>query len=335
MDSQHAREGRCEQRQQCDEEVPDAAQQHDSIGPLCFFEDLVAHCINLRGASTSGFGSVYHEPIPPMGVVKGAAMPRCRSLNPLRMGLVSVALAVTVARCAQDRAGDPAPEAHEQDPHTQQQQDSTAWKTIEAPASGPETTTNATHASASSALASDTQAETPKIVGGDDGFPTGQSTPEGVACDLARAFIDPNAELFRTVCLPTRRGSKSGDAYNDFLDGMSAQMEQVKGKTPQELGGPTHIETVYKARHLSMDGPASAGYALMQLSDVMFVDVVTPLWNGQEYTNRTLVVQRESDGKWYAMPRPDIYSMISAGLNSESSSTELWTAPASDAPVTP
>jgi len=34
-----------------------------------------------------------------------------------------------------------------------------------------------------------------------DGFPSGNATPEGAACDLARAFIKTDAELFKKSCI--------------------------------------------------------------------------------------------------------------------------------------
>jgi len=34
-----------------------------------------------------------------------------------------------------------------------------------------------------------------------DGYPTGNATPEGAACDLARAFIEADAKLFRKTCI--------------------------------------------------------------------------------------------------------------------------------------
>ena len=71
-----------------------------------------------------------------------------------------------------------------------------------------------------------------------------------------------------------------------------------------------------------MNGPASYGYAVFNFEDVMFVDVVTLNFDGTEFLNRTLVVKDRS--KWYVVPRPDLVSLLSWGLNSESESIDLF-----------
>lgn len=162
-----------------------------------------------------------------------------------------------------------------------------------------------------------------------EGFPQGQTTPEGVACDMARAFINRDAALWRQSCYPA---SASKAEYAAFLDEMASQMEKVSAMSPEQAkqaGGPKQIGTVYAARNLSRNGPASYGYAAMQLTEVKFVDVVAPTWEGTDFLARTLVVQRERDGKWYAIPRPDLFPLLSEGLNEEQDSQEVWAPPQS------
>lgn len=154
-----------------------------------------------------------------------------------------------------------------------------------------------------------------------DGYPTGTSTLEGAACDFARSFIANDAELFIETCAP--RGFGRNQQYDAFLGMVVDEMGKMKRGEQSTEGGPLRIERVYKPRHLSMNGPASAGYAMHNLNDIMFVDVVTPLDNGTEYTNRTLVFQYPDD-TWRVMPRPDMFELLSAGLNQESDSTEEW-----------
>ena len=53
-----------------------------------------------------------------------------------------------------------------------------------------------------SAFSADEAKPKPKIkVAAADGFPAGHDTPEGVACDLARAFIKHDAALFTNTCI--------------------------------------------------------------------------------------------------------------------------------------
>lgn len=160
-----------------------------------------------------------------------------------------------------------------------------------------------------------------------DGFPTGQETAEGVACDMARAFINADGVLFKKVCYPQPAGTEAGKQYNAFIDEMVAEMARAKTMPKEQAGGPKEIAKVYRARNLSRSGPASFGYAVMRLIEVKFVDVDTPLWTGRDYQNRTLVVQDEDSKVWYAIPRPDLFPMLSTGLNGEADSTELWKPP--------
>ncbi|MBL4591152.1 MAG: hypothetical protein JKY96_04255, partial [Phycisphaerales bacterium] len=95
------------------------------------------------------------------------------------------------------------------------------------------------------------------------------------------------------------------------------------GKPLSEMGGPKEITNVFKARNLTANGPASYGFASMGLLDVQFVDVVVVMWDGTKFTNRTLVLQA-SDKNWYAMPRPDLFPLLSIGLNSETDSVTAW-----------
>lgn len=155
-----------------------------------------------------------------------------------------------------------------------------------------------------------------------DGFPTGQQTPEGAACDLARSFINADAELFKSVCLSWKAG-ESGEQYTAFIEDMAARMNSMQGQSLEQFGGPKEITTCYEARHLSNNGPGSYGFAVMNLMDVMFVDVIADTWEGSPFMSRTLVVMR-SDQNWYAVPRTDLFPLLSTGLMSESDSTAEW-----------
>jgi len=155
-----------------------------------------------------------------------------------------------------------------------------------------------------------------------DGYPTGQSTPEGAACDLARAFITADGELFKSVCY-SWSGGEAGEEYTEFINEMVENMNSMQGKSLEQFGGPKEITAAYKARHLTNNGPGSYGFAVMNLHDVMFVDVIANTWEDSTFMSRTLVVLKNNQ-KWYVVPRTDLFPLLSAGLNSEADSTVAW-----------
>lgn len=178
----------------------------------------------------------------------------------------------------------------------------------------------ATNAPPPSAPAATAVKAKPKIKLLTDGFPGGTSTPEGVACDLARAFINRDAVLFTNICLPPIGGGEARTNYQEFLTETVASMKAEAAKKEPSPGGPKKINKVYAARQLSRNGPASFGYAVFNFHEVMFVDFVVDLQNGKQYLNRTLVV-KSAMGRWYVHPAPLLYTLLSMGLNEEADST--------------
>ncbi len=171
---------------------------------------------------------------------------------------------------------------------------------------------------ASCALAADISK--PRIKVADDGFPAGHETSEGVACDLARAFIKRDTTLFTNTCIRLYAGRKGPEDYAKFLQSTIESMKKEATKKEPSPGGPKSIGKVFAARHLSRNGPASYGYASFDFQDVMFVDVGVVLHNGERSLNRTLVI-KDKDGKWYAHPLPNAGSgLLGDGLNGESAS---------------
>jgi hypothetical protein len=151
-----------------------------------------------------------------------------------------------------------------------------------------------------------------------DGFPSGSSTPEGAACDFARAFIQRDTVLFESVILQPFGSGESRTEYEAFLkETKSAISEEYRRSADR---GPRQITKVFAARSMSRSGPASYAYATFNFADVKFVDVVVSMYGGGTATNRTLVV-KESAGHWYVHPAPGIHPMLSVGLNDESPST--------------
>lgn len=165
------------------------------------------------------------------------------------------------------------------------------------------------------------QTQKPRIRVATDGFPTSQDTPEGVAADFARAFIKSDVGLFSSSCIRPYGGGEVRQDYSMLLkatvDGMK---EESKRQTPSPRN-PIKIAKIFAARHLSTDGPASYGYSSFDFQDIMFVDVGVLLQNGERSLNRTLVI-KDTDGKWYVHPAPDISPLLSTGLNQEKASVQ-------------
>jgi len=159
----------------------------------------------------------------------------------------------------------------------------------------------------------------PVIQVAQDGFPTGQNTPEGAACDFARAFIDASIALFKQVCLRPSGGNELNKELQKFINAIIEEMKNESEKPKNGRTGPKKIGKCFAARHLSLNGPASYGYAVWGFLDVMFVDVGTYLHDGTQYLNRTLIV-KDNDNKWYVHPCPGISPLLSAGLNEETDS---------------
>ena len=165
-----------------------------------------------------------------------------------------------------------------------------------------------------------------------DGFPTGDDTPEGAACDLVRAFILSDVDLLKKICLPKYAGAEIGKRYDEFLKKIITGTEEDKVRKDPHPKGPKEIAKVFAARHLSRNGPGSYGFAVHNFDSVMFVDVGAILHDGSRFLNRTMVVQRK--GKWFVHPCPTIDTLLSMGLNDEADSEidfrEKYTIPEKD-----
>ncbi len=162
----------------------------------------------------------------------------------------------------------------------------------------------------------------PKIKVAADGFPAGHDTPEGVACDLARAFIKHDAVLFTNTCIQPFGASETfGTNYQTFLTNVIQSMKEEAAKKEPSPGAPKAITKVFAARHLSTRGPESLAYAIFDFRGVMFVDLKTIRVNGDTAPYRIFVIKKNDD-KWYVYPTPAADSLLCAGLNSESESKQ-------------
>ena len=171
-----------------------------------------------------------------------------------------------------------------------------------------------------------TPAPKPKLKLAADGFPSGHSTPEGTACDLARAFIANDAALFTTTCVPAYGNDTVRDEYKAFLHGVVESFLKTRSlKLDPAPDNPKTVVKVFAARHLSREGPVTYGRVAFDFQDVMFVDVDAQLNNGEHAVNRTLVVKAK-DGQWYVHPAPQLSTLLSEGLDDEGPSTQDFSA---------
>jgi len=166
-----------------------------------------------------------------------------------------------------------------------------------------------------------TQAHKPILNVLKDGYPGGHASPEGAACDLARAFIGKDASLFKQTCIEPFGGGELRKSYEQFLKSTAQGMRNEAKKRKPSPGGPKSITKVYASRSLSKGGPSSYGYAVFSFKDVKFVDVQVALVNGEKALNRTMVIQ-DASGKWFVFPTPNSSPLLSDGLNDESPSTK-------------
>jgi hypothetical protein len=162
----------------------------------------------------------------------------------------------------------------------------------------------------------------PKLKVAADGFPAGPTTPEGAATDLTRAFMQRDAAMFRKVCIRPYGEGQGRAEYTSYLDGVSDHLRRATEKPSPD--DPKKIVSVFAARHLSKNGPASYGYAAFDFRDVMFVDVEVMLQNGNRHLQRTMVI-KDRDDKWYVHPMPDVSPLLSYGLYEESASLQAFT----------
>ena len=157
-----------------------------------------------------------------------------------------------------------------------------------------------------------------------DTIPSGQTTPEGVACDMVRAYANSDGKLFRSCCFVITPGSPERDAYNNFIDETVTLMDVGNALPSNNRDWPASIQHLYRARNLSNSGPAAFGLDQHGLTGVRFVDMHVMLRAGTTTLRRTLVVQDEGSKLWFAVPHPEHFPKLSEGLNEESESTEVW-----------
>jgi hypothetical protein len=150
-------------------------------------------------------------------------------------------------------------------------------------------------------------------------LPTGQKTPEGVACDAVMAYINRDSKAWLATLVRPIYGPEGNQEYAKFKKEMAEASDKAR---EDKAFKPPRIIKCYKARPFSMNGPTSAAYAIGSFTENMFVDVLMEVAPEKIHRLRYHVL-KDKDEKWYFEPRPDLYPLYSMGLNKESESTEV------------
>jgi hypothetical protein len=144
-------------------------------------------------------------------------------------------------------------------------------------------------------------ASLPKIKVAKDGFPTGQDTAEGAACDLARSYIHCDSASFQKICVQPYGTGQSRKAYQNYLLDTISHLRSEVAKKPAERAVPQAIGKVYASRHLSDKNAVPYAQQKFGFQDIAFVDVGLIAGKKDKIISRTLVI-KDKDGKWYAQP---------------------------------
>jgi len=149
-----------------------------------------------------------------------------------------------------------------------------------------------------------------------EGHPAGNATPEGAACDMATAFINADSKLWNEVVLKHKKSE-----YKQFISEISKEMDIQSKLSVNERVGPKLIGIVFEVGKLSKNGPNSYAYAAMNIDQIGYVDIGVMNHDGTQAMNRTFVAKKKSI--WYALPRPDLFPLLTAGLNNEPSTKKV------------
>ncbi len=150
-------------------------------------------------------------------------------------------------------------------------------------------------------------------------LPTGQKTPEGVACDAIMAYAHADSKAWLATFVRPIYGEERNKEYEEFKKEMAANTDKNKN---DKAFKPPRIVKCYKAREFTMNGPGSMAYAVDLFTGNMFVDMVVETAPGETQGVRYHVM-KDKDGKWYFEPRPDLCPLFSMGLNDEKKSKDL------------
>ena len=165
-----------------------------------------------------------------------------------------------------------------------------------------------------------------------DECPSGIATPEGVAADMVRAFIDRDSRLFNNARHKRMCEGRDNPAkyFAAFLENASFA-HNSKMFNIDTLPNPLkRISTVYVTRSMApQDADAEAAWKQSlrfdSKDDRMFVDVVAVDSDGTAFAHR-IVVEKHVGGAWFAVPPLSTPHWHSEALKAYSPSSDVfWT----------
>ena len=130
----------------------------------------------------------------------------------------------------------------------------------------------------------------------EDGFPTGQDTPEGVACDAIRAYINSDHELWISLLVPPIFGEEKDKEYEQFKKDMVEKKKQnakdpnfPKMKIDRTLGLPhgprASLKRPYGCRW-EYSNPPLLVRAMVSTRDCLFVAGPKDIMDEKAYSYR-------------------------------------------------
>lgn len=139
-----------------------------------------------------------------------------------------------------------------------------------------------------------------------DAFPTGRTSPEGAACDLMRAYISNDADLFEERrCKQSCEGRlDSAIAYGTFLEYRPQPLQPLASNHAQ-CAAPTWIVEVFPSQRFALSEEVTAIRRFELLLNYgavesRFVDIITATDSGRRYITRVEAIHigEHADDNW-------------------------------------
>jgi hypothetical protein len=150
-------------------------------------------------------------------------------------------------------------------------------------------------------------------------LPTGQTSPEGTACDAIVTYGRSDFKAWKALLIRPCYGEEGDKRYDEFKKAAAAKFEANKTNASFYA---TRVLTCFKARSFTEPEAASFGVTNFGFVTNRFVDLV--IERGPENTGRMRYhVICDKNGKWCLEPRPDLVNELANRLNAEPRSVEV------------
>ncbi|MCG6156368.1 hypothetical protein L1A08_11175 [Rubinisphaera sp. ICM_H10] len=141
-----------------------------------------------------------------------------------------------------------------------------------------------------------------------DGLPTGADSPEGAACDMIRALVQRDFEMFSES---RPEGGGGGDTSNDIVNHYVSFVRDTTFRydgsvvTAHELLQHTRVTIQQVSSAVKIDSDLIRPYwnkAFGAHKQHSYVDVTVSDQDGTEFTTRMIVVRTRKQNLWKAYP---------------------------------